>query len=284
MTTYMLDSSGYLYRINIVNGITRATRLANVNMRFKQIYNDYNESIILDFHGQLHIMKHNNNDNNNEILTALEIDVKIINFHVYIDCIVLIDINYDAHICNRVDNYTKKICHIDSMFTTYINNNRRPMYIIADSIYLLGADDELHKLNKLKMKTINNMLYICECVSESVNHDAHDITDDAIVNMFKKYDVIVSGLIIDCHPLITKIKNNDGWIYTFVNENIVISSDIDLLYKITIFNKWHSVYVDTDGSKYNIIDGVIIKNIELDNYHNRLQTKIYKKSANNIVC
>lgn len=284
MYTYMLDSSGYLYCVNIDNNITNITRLDKINIKFKEIaHHDAKRLIMLDFSGQLYMM--NRHNSNQVALNMLIFDTEIINFISCIDCIVLIDINYDAHVYSFDDSntYIKKIGHVESVFKTYMGCNVT-LYIVDNKIYCLGVDNEFLEIKCWKNFNKNNdndTIYVYECKNKCINHNAHSNTSP--INIFSKYNIGITKLIISAIPLVEKIKNDDKWIYT-INNNLVISSNINLLYRIRTFDDTHdAIYCDVDGNKYNIIDGAIIKNIELNNYYVELPPK-FLKNANNIGC
>jgi hypothetical protein len=282
MQTYMLDSSGYLYNINIIDNITNATRLDGVNIRFKKISYRYSEYILLDFYGKLYTMKHHNGFQ--AALNMLVFGVEIINFINYCDCMVLIDTNYDMHIYNRScgNTYTSKLCHIDSVFRVCVVNTNITLYVIDKKLYCLHTDNILLEISKTNISSINNgQIYICECKNECMNHNTHTI--DSLTNIFNKYsiDIITGEYIINSNPLIIKTNNDDGWSYNIDNK-LIISSNINLLYAVQICNKTRDsvIYVDGVGNKYNIVAGAIIKNLELNDYHVELPTKLFKKRAN----
>jgi hypothetical protein len=280
MTVYMLDSDGYLYKINIVNNITNATRIDNVRTKFKTICCGKYGSILLGYDGKLYVMKHNKT-NFQVALNILVFDLEIINFYIYEEYIVLIDINYDAHGYNRKkgNSYIHKLGRIEAIFHIYDSCIMR-LYLVDNKIYVLSSDNTLLEINQpSRAKTIKSCYLFGEkCVC--TKYDAWSI-DSMLINIFSKYDINVRGQIIDDNPLITKVKSDNEWIYTCVSKNLVISSGINLIYKIEIDDKLNnSVYVCANGGKYNIVGNNIIENNLLNNYYTVLPPKIFKKSAN----
>jgi hypothetical protein len=127
--------------------------------------------------------------------------------------------------------------------------SRATLYIVNNEIYYLGVNNEFLGMKYWEEFDKNNdAIYVYECKNKCINHDAH--SNVSLINIFSKYNIDAIKLIISSVPLVEKIKNDNKWIYT-IDNNLVISSNVNLLYKIRTFDDFSATYVD--DTEINII-------------------------------